>query len=466
MPGPSPLQKKSIVPTPEQVAAFLAKRGRATAEQQGATGNLAPAADEPPRPNVRHAAPIEWLWPGRIARGKLTVITGAPGSGKSTLAVRIAAAVSSGGTWPCGEGSATQGLVVLICPDGDTDVLDPRLRAAGADLDRVRALRIDTESVPTRAFDLGLELKQLENAIASGQDVQLVVVDVLHVASGRTGMREARALFDRLATFARRHNVAVVALAQAADADYLTRKPTRLSGFTLASARMAFAIEADPADEDRRLLLQMKNELGPDPGTLAFRITSQATAPGQSAGTVTFEPHRPGLSPHEFTARQSRSFNSAKAEAIAFLRDLFGTEKRLWVRDIEAQARAFGLLRPNQPISQCRPLRDARIALGLQAVRAGFAKDGAWSWTKPGALAEGQTEAEPEQSRQVVQMQEDPSAGQQPAAEQQAAAAQGLAPADPARPITEADPQPATAVASPPLQPAPTHIREPANEAG
>ncbi len=234
------------------------------------------------------------------------------------------------------RGKCDAGIGGPHLPDGDTDVLDPRLRAAGADLDRVRALRIDTESVPTRAFDLGLELKQLENAIASGQDVQLVVVDVLHVASGRTGMREARALFDRLATFARRHNVAVVALAQAADADYLTRKPTRLSGFTLASARMAFAIEADPADEDRRLLLQMKDELGPDPGTLAFRITSQATAPGQSAGTVTFEPHRPGLSPHEFTARQSRSFNSAKAEAIAFLRDLFGTEKRLWVRDIEA----------------------------------------------------------------------------------------------------------------------------------
>jgi len=282
MPGPDPLHKKSIVPTPEQVAAFMAKRALSTAEQKGSTPDLAPAADEPPRSNVRHAAPIEWLWPGRIARGKLTVITGAPGTGKSTLVVRIAAAVSSGGAWPCGEGSAAQGLVVLMCPDGDTDVLDPRLRAAGADLDRVRALRLEAEVAPARPFDLGHELKQLENAIASRQDVQLVVVDVLHVASGRTGMREAGALFDRLATFARRHNVAVVALAQAADADYLTRKPTRLSGFTLASARMAFAIEADPADEDRRLLLQMKNELGPDPGTLAFRISSHETAPGQS----------------------------------------------------------------------------------------------------------------------------------------------------------------------------------------
>ena len=45
---------------------------------------------------------------------------------------RNAAAVSSGGAWPCGEGRAGQGLVVLICPEGDTDVLDPRLRAAGA----------------------------------------------------------------------------------------------------------------------------------------------------------------------------------------------------------------------------------------------------------------------------------------------------------------------------------------------
>jgi putative DNA primase/helicase len=420
MPGPSPLQKKSTVPTP----------------------------------NVRHAAPIEWLWPGRIARGKLTVITGAPGSGKSTLAVRIAAAVSTGGLWPCGEGRAAQGLVVLICPDGDTDVLDPRLRVAGADLDRVRALRLETGSDPVRSFDLAHELEQLETAIASRQDVRLVVVDVLHVASGRAGAREARALFDRLAAFARRHNVAVVALAQAADADYLTRKPTHLSGFTLASARMAFAIEPDPADDDRRLLLQMKNELGPDPGTLAFRITSHETTPGQSAGTVVFEPHRPGVSAHEFTARQSRSFNSAKAEAIAFLRDLFATEPQLPVRDIEAQARAFGLLKPNQPISQCRPLRDARLALELQAVRTGFAKDGAWNWVKPVAPAAEQAEAKAEPRT------DQPSApAPQPSAEQMPILV------DRATPNTQANPHAAAPIASPPLQPAPAQISEPADHA-
>jgi putative DNA primase/helicase len=420
------------------------------------------------RSNVRHAAPIEWLWPGRIARGKLTVIAGPPGSGKSTLAVRIAAAVSSGGAWPCGEGTAGQGLVVLICPEGDTDVLDPRLRAAGADLDRVRALRVEDEAVAGRPFDLGNELTQLEKAIASRQDLRLIVVDALSVAGGRTGMREARAQFDRLAAFAKRHNVAVVAIAQMADADYLVRKPARLNALALASARMAFAIEVDPADENRRLLLQMKNELSPDPGTLAFRITSHKTAPGQSAGTVSFEQHRPGVSPHEFTERQSRSFNSAKAEAIGFLRDLFSNEIRLPVRDIEIQARAFGLLKPNQPISQCRPLRDARIALGLQAVRTGFAKDGAWSWAKPGAPAEERAEAEPKQerTRPVAEIPEEPPAHQPAVLELRPSAGQGSASADPAGPSRGADPQMAGMVACPPLQPAATRTSEVAEQTG
>ncbi len=352
--------------------------------------------------------------------------------------------------------------MVLICPDGDTDVLDPRLRAAGADLDRVRALRVENEAVAGRPFDLGHELKQLEDAIASRQDLRLVVIDALHVEAGRTGMREARAQFDRLAAFARRHNVAVVATAQMADADYLAHRPLRLNAVALTSARIAFAIEADPADEDRRLLLQMKNEVASDPGTLGFRIASHKTAPGQSAAAVAFEPHRPGVSPREFTARQSRSFNSAKAEAIAFLRDLFGNEMRLQVRDIEAQARAFGLLKPNQPISQCRPLRDARIALGLQAVRTGFAKDGAWSWAKPGAPTEepAEAEAKQEQGRPIVEMQQGPSTNQSPAPEQPPMAEQGSAPADPSRPTTGADQQTAAILASPPLQPAPTPTRE------
>jgi hypothetical protein len=53
-------------------------------------------------------AAVEWLWPGRIAIGKTTLIGGDPGLGKSQLAAFIAATMSRGGQWPCGEGGAPQ----------------------------------------------------------------------------------------------------------------------------------------------------------------------------------------------------------------------------------------------------------------------------------------------------------------------------------------------------------------------
>lgn len=44
------------------------------------------------------AKPIRWLWPGRIARGKVTVLAGHPGLGKGQAAVSLAAVVTTGGT--------------------------------------------------------------------------------------------------------------------------------------------------------------------------------------------------------------------------------------------------------------------------------------------------------------------------------------------------------------------------------
>ena len=45
------------------------------------------------------AQPINWLWLGRIARGKITMIAGHPGLGKSQLTAYLAARVSTGGRY-------------------------------------------------------------------------------------------------------------------------------------------------------------------------------------------------------------------------------------------------------------------------------------------------------------------------------------------------------------------------------
>src|SRR5215471_5481753 len=57
---------------------------------------------------------IDFLWAGRLARGKHTAFAGEPGDGKSQLSVYVAATISRGSEWPCGEGRAPVGNVIII----------------------------------------------------------------------------------------------------------------------------------------------------------------------------------------------------------------------------------------------------------------------------------------------------------------------------------------------------------------
>ena len=58
-------------------------------------------------------------------------------------------------------------------------------------------------------------------------------------------------------------------------------------------------VEIDPTDENRHLLLQVKNELSADPGTLAFGIVRR-----ENAAAIAFAPAKIRTSPREFTARE------------------------------------------------------------------------------------------------------------------------------------------------------------------
>ena len=57
--------------------------------------------------------PVSWLWPGRLAHGKLTLLAGDPGIGKSQISIDIAARITTGAEWPDG-GRANSGSVIII----------------------------------------------------------------------------------------------------------------------------------------------------------------------------------------------------------------------------------------------------------------------------------------------------------------------------------------------------------------
>jgi putative DNA primase/helicase len=346
--------------------------------------------------------PIKWLWPGRIAHAKLTLLTGAPGSGKSALVASIIAAVTTGGAYPCGEGKAPHGSVILVSPEGDPDVLIPRLKAAGADLARVEIItRVPGPKGP-RPFDIAHDMPLLDAAVRAVTDLRVVMFDALIPAAGRAATQATRALLDPLAALAQAHEIAMLAVLQPGT-DRGARKAAPFDTLALEAARTAFSIAIDPADEKRRLLLQNKNDLAPERGTPAFRITGREIEPGQSAARLEFEQQYNPLSAHEFMARQGRSFNSERAEAIEFLRGLLGSAAQLQIRQVEQEARASGLLGANQQLSKCRVLSDARMAMGLAMTREG-PNSSVWVWAKPGAQTPA-VASPPLQPGQTKQMQ-------------------------------------------------------------
>lgn len=58
--------------------------------------------------------PINWLWPGRIACGKVTLIAGDPGLGKSQITASLAGIITTGGKWPVDGAKSPKGAVIFL----------------------------------------------------------------------------------------------------------------------------------------------------------------------------------------------------------------------------------------------------------------------------------------------------------------------------------------------------------------
>ena len=104
--------------------------------------------------------PVEWLWPGRIATGKSTLMGGDPGLGKSQLSIFIAATMTCAGEWPCREGrpATKRSVVMLSAEDGVADTIVPRLMAVGADRAKVKIVTAvhEADGAGRRIFNLTL----------------------------------------------------------------------------------------------------------------------------------------------------------------------------------------------------------------------------------------------------------------------------------------------------------------------
>lgn len=126
--------------------------------------------------------PVDWLWRGWLAAGKLHLLAGSPGLGKTTLATAMAAPVTTGGRWPDGSKCQRGHVLMWSGEDDPADTLKPRLVAAGGDDSRiffVTGYRSRGELVP---FDPSRHMAQLQAEAERIGDVRLIIVDPIVTA--------------------------------------------------------------------------------------------------------------------------------------------------------------------------------------------------------------------------------------------------------------------------------------------
>ncbi len=337
--------------------------------------------------------PVAWLWPGRIALGKLTLIAGDPGLGKSFLTLDMASRVSRGWAWPDAPGVATTpgGVVLLSAEDGVADTIRPRLDAAGADATRIVALEAirsvgDNGRESDRAFDLSRDLPALEGAIRSVEGCRLVVIDPVTAYLGGVDSHknaEIRGLLAPLGAIAERHRVAVVAvthLNKSGGGPAIYRAMGSLA--FAAAARAAWAVSKDRNDPRRRLLLPIKNNIAQDTGGLAYRIEPTGV---DGCPAVAWEPDPVNVSADDALGGD-RGYDGGRTErddAAAWLCDFLARGSKP-ANDVFSEAKAAGFAK--------RTIQRAKALAGVRPRKETFG--GGWVWELSAPAQDRQPEAQ------------------------------------------------------------------------
>ena len=331
---------------------------------------------------------IDFLWLGRIARGKHTAIAGEPGDGKSQLSIYVAATISRGGEWPCGEGRAPIGNVIFFnAEDGADDTMVPRLIAAGADLERVHIVSavLREGGKGRRTFNLQADLALLEKKIAEIGDVALVIIDPISSYMGKTDSHknaEVRGALEPLSEMAERLKVAILSITHFSKTGAANNSKAlhRFIGSIafIGAPRAAFAVIEDADNEGRILLLHAKNNMAPKPQGLAYRLVQRIVGEeggGIVASYIAFDSEPVTVSADEaLRASDGGGDKTAKADAKEFLQGALAAGA-VPAAEINRMARDHGLTP--------KAVRSAREALGVKIDRNGFGPGSKSLWSLP-----------------------------------------------------------------------------------
>jgi len=329
---------------------------------------------------------IHWLWPHRIALGKLTLVAGDPGLGKSFLTLDLASRVSTGKGWPDDPGTTySPGDVVLLSAEDDLeDTIRPRLDAAGADASCILAMPavadLDDEGNHSKRLpDLSRDLRHVETALAQLPSPRLVIIDPISAYLGNVDSHknaEVRGALAPLAELASQHEVAVVGVTHLRKGEGKAIHRAMGSLAFVAAARAVWAVTRDEDDDSRRLFLPVKNNIGSDREGMAFRLDSKM----RNAPAVSWEAEPVAMTADDAIGESKPGPKpSARQQAEQFLRQHLASGPRP-ANELQERAKSAG--------HSLGTLRRAKNALGVKAYQPDL--HAAWHWALDSKCSDAQ----------------------------------------------------------------------------
>lgn len=344
---------------------------------------------------------IRWLWALRIVLGGLTLLAGREGIGKSTVAAWLCAAVTGGEL--DGELDGKPRTVVYVNSEDARDyTIVPRLRAAGADLDRVIFVDAVMPGDDGREYESSLVLPgdaQLLADIVIEHQAALVVLDAATstIDSRLDGDRD-RQMRQGLEAIGRdigeRTGAAVLGIVHFGKRD--SSDTGKLILGSIAWSQVARSVLAVALDEENGSLVvsRTKGNLGLEPPSLAARIVSERV---QTDEGDTFVGRVDWLGETDRDARTllaavelDQEDRTERDSAAEWLKDFLtptpeDAREKVASKDVKKAAREAGFSE--------RTLARARASLSVKVVSEGFPRESFWSLPSDASPASGATPA-------------------------------------------------------------------------
>lgn len=233
------------------------------------------------------AKPIQWLWPGWLARGKIHMLAGQAGMGKTTLSLALTATVTRGDEWPDGTLCGDVGSVLIWSGEDDaSDTLKPRLMAMDANCTRVHFVSGMNENGERRAFDPATDMTALAAAIDAIGDVRLLIVDpIVSVVTGDDkSNNQVRRALQPLVDVAGAYGIAVLGITHFTKASHGRAAVERVIGSVAYGAvtRLVMGVgEYAHTDGSKQpIFARLKTNIGSAGGGYLYRIEEVEIEPG------------------------------------------------------------------------------------------------------------------------------------------------------------------------------------------